>query len=91
MPAARQAATSSPPRPSTYGSPPLSRTTPRAGLGVPDQQAVDLVLRHRVVAGGLADVDDDDVGGELVEHGAGAEPVDDDDVGQRQQRCARGW
>ena len=43
---------SSPPRPNTYGSPPLSRTTIAPRLGVLDQQRVDLVLRHRVVAAG---------------------------------------
>ena len=45
------------------------------------------VLRHRVVAGQLADVDDlgaehDALGGEPVEHPAGAEPVGDDHVGR---------
>ena len=45
------------------------------------------VLRHGVVAGQLADVDDlgaqhDALGGEPVEHPAGAEPVGDDDVGR---------
>ena len=52
------------------------------------------VLRHGVVAGELADVDDlgaqlDALGGEAVEHPAGAEPVGDDDVGAPRARAAR--
>ena len=60
------------------------------------EQSVDRVLRHGVVAGQLADVDDfggqlDALGGEAVEHAAGAEPVGDDDVGalERAQALAR--
>ena len=57
------------------------------------EQGVDGVLRHGVVARELADVDDlgaqlDAVGGETVEHGAGAEPVGDDDVGALRERAA---
>ena len=52
-----------------------------AALGLLDEDPVDLVLRHGVVARGLADVDDLDVGGELVEQAARAEPVGDHDVG----------
>ena len=52
------ASASSPPRPNTNGSPPLSRTTscrrgPRSTSSV-----VDLVLRHRDAPGRLADVDE---------------------------------
>ncbi len=57
-PAARQRIASSPPRPNRYGSPPLTRTTLRPASASVDEQLVDLVLRHRVVAGGLADVDE---------------------------------
>ena len=58
-----------------------------AVAGEGDEQLVDGVLRHRVVAGELADVDDlgaerDALGGEPVEHPAGAEPVGDDHVGR---------
>ena len=57
-----------------------------AVAGEGDEQRVDRVLRHGVVAGQLADVDDlgrqhDALGGEPVEHAARAEPVGDDDVG----------
>ena len=37
-PASRQASTSSIPRPNTYGSPPLSRTTTRPPAGAVDQE-----------------------------------------------------
>ena len=43
-PAAASASASSPPRPNTNGSPPLSRTTRRAGAAPVDEQRVDLVL-----------------------------------------------
>ena len=46
-PAAAQASTSSPPRPKTYGSPPLSRTTNLPGQRPVDQDPVDLLLRAR--------------------------------------------
>ena len=41
-----QRCASSPPRPNTNGSPPLSRTTLRPARRVLDQQPVDLLLRH---------------------------------------------
>ena len=46
MPSAAQASISSPPRPKTNGSPPLSRTTNLPCLRVLDQQLVDLLLGH---------------------------------------------
>ena len=49
-----------------------------------DEQLVDLVLRHRVPARRLADVDDLHVGAEFVEHGERGQPIDDDDVSRRQ-------
>lgn len=56
-----------------------------AVAGEGDEEFVDRVLRHGMVAGELADIDDlgaegDVVGGESVEDSAGAEPVGDDDV-----------
>ncbi len=57
---------------------------------VPHQLGLDLVLRPRVVAGGLADVDHDHVGLQLVEHAARAEAVDDHDVGGGEQGAAAG-
>ena len=67
-----------------------------AVAGELDEQRVDRVLRHGVVAGQLADVDDlgaqlDALGGESVEHAAGAEAVGDDDVGRLEARAGRGW
>ena len=61
-----------------------------AGLGVLDEQPVDLVLGQRVVAGGLADVDDDDRRVELVQQRARGEPVDEHDVGLGEQPAAAG-
>ena len=46
MPARASASASSPPRPNTYGSPHLSRTTVQAAARVLDQQAVQHVLRR---------------------------------------------
>ncbi len=83
-PARRQAWTSSPPRPKTYGSPPLRRTTAQAPEGAVDEDRVDLGLRHGVVRRALADVDDLDVGRQPVEQCRRAEPVGDDDVGRGQ-------
>ena len=67
-------------------------------LRVLDEQLVDLVLRHRVVAGCLANVDDLDVRVELVEQATRAESVGDDDVGLGEQlpsargdQCRRAW
>ncbi len=53
-----------------------------------DEDRVDLVLRHGVVPGGLADVDHLDAGRELVEHVDRPEPVRDDDVRLRERPAA---
>ena len=89
-PAAWQASTSSQPRPSTNGSPPLSRTTSRPRQGPLDDDLVDLVLREGVVPGRLARVDDLDVGrDECSSSAARREPVEDHDVGVGQQLARR--
>src|SRR6478609_3046170 len=59
-----------------------------AALGLLDEEVVDARLRHRVVAGGLADVDDAYRGRQPVDDGAGRETVDDDDVGRGEQLVA---
>jgi hypothetical protein len=51
------------------------------GPSLLDQDLVDLGLGDPVVAGGLADVDDHDVGVQLVEQRARRQPIDYDDVG----------
>ena len=66
-PARRHACTSSPPRPKTYGSPPLKRTTVSPCRARSTRIALISVLRHRVVGRALADVDDLDVGRQPVE------------------------
>ena len=60
-----------------------------AGAGAVDDHLVDGVLRRRAAAGQLGDVDQLDVGAELVEQLARREPVGDDDVG-RGERVAGG-
>ncbi len=52
-----------------------------AGLGVLDEELVDLVLARRPAAGDLGDVDDLGVGAGPGQGGQGREPVGDDDVG----------
>ncbi|EAP98881.1 hypothetical protein JNB_01895 [Janibacter sp. HTCC2649] len=49
-------------------------------LGLLDKDRVDAVLGDRVVAGGLADVDDPDRRGKSRHDASGCEAVDDDDV-----------
>ena len=56
--------------------------------GFVHEDPVDLRLRHRVVAGGFADLDDADVRGQFVEQFARAEAVRDHDVGLAQQPAA---
>ena len=56
-----------------------------AALGLLDDDAVDLLLGHRVVPGGLAHVDDLDGLGQVVEQAGGPETVGDHDVGLRQR------
>ena len=53
-----------------------------------DEDPVDLRLRDRVVAWGLADFDDPDVRGEFVQESARAQAVGDDDVGLAQEPAA---
>ena len=57
MPASTSASASSPPRPSTNGSPPFRRTTSWPAAGLADHQAVDRLLGHRRPAGALAHVE----------------------------------
>ena len=83
-PASASAAASSPPRANTNGSPPLSRTTVRAGAAPLDEQRVDLVLGHRDLARRLADADPLGVGGRQVEQRLDREPVVHDHVGPAQ-------
>lgn len=66
---------SSPPRPKTKLSPPLNRATQP---GVLDADPVDPFLVGELAA--VADVDENRVGGRLVETGQGREPVIDHDV-----------
>ena len=84
-PASMSASASSPPRPNTNGSPPLSRTTTATGATVLDQRRVDAVLVHRDPARRLPDVDPLGGGGREVEERGVGEPVVDDDVGPPEQ------
>ena len=87
-PAAASASASSPPRPNTNGSPPLSRTTVRAGTAALDEQRVDLVLVISTRPGRLADVDALGVGRREVDERRVDEPVVDDNVGARASTSA---
>ena len=84
-PASAQARTSSKPRPKTYGSPPLSRTTNRPARACSTSSSL---IRSWFIARpyGIFDASmTSTCGRELVEQVAGAEPVGDDDVRAGQQ------
>ena len=83
-PAAWRAATSSPPRAKTNGSPPLSRTTVLPRLPPLHQQGVDLRLGQAGPAGGLPDADPLGAGRRQVEEAGHRQPVVDHDVGPGQ-------
>ena len=84
-PWARQCRASSPPRPEDEGVAALEADDALAEPGVVDEELVDALLADRVVAGGLPDVDDLDVGAEGAQQPARAQPVGDDDVCRRQE------
>ena len=84
-PSAISSCASSPPRPKTNGSPPLSRTTDRPGARVLEQQRVRRLLRDLLAAADLADVDDDRVLARLAQRLERDEPVVQHDVGAAQQ------
>jgi hypothetical protein len=87
MPASTRASASSPPRPSTKGSPLLRRTTQNpAGPRAP--AAVDGRLRDRLAPGPLADVEPAGLGRHHP-HLARAQGVVEDEVGLGQPRAAR--
>ena len=86
MPASRQAMASSPPRPNTNGSPPLSRTTIKPLLRPVDDQRVDLGLIQPVLLRLLARVDQFGVGAGFAQQFRRREPVVDHHVGAAQQR-----
>ena len=73
MPAAASASASSPPRPKTNGSPPLSRTTRLALARLGDEQVVDLLLADSRAAfpSGLADEDALRLGWRQVDEASG--------------------
>ena len=84
-PAATQASHSSPPRPNTNGSPPLSRTTRLPARARSTMNVVDLVLAEVVPVRRLAAVDHLDAGRQFVEQRARREPVDHHHVGRGDQ------
>ena len=57
---------------------------PATGLRVLDEQSIDLVLRHRMSARCLADVQDQHAGREFVQDRPRREPVADHHIGRRQ-------
>ena len=91
MPAARQAAISSPARPKIIGSPPLSRTTRLPALGERHHQRVDLVLLAGGRKAGLADQHLLGLAAGEIEDAGRDQIVDQDHVGrlQRAHRAQR--
>ena len=91
MPAARQAAISSPARPKISGSPPLSRTTRRPLLASVDHQRVDVVLLAGGAVAGLADQHLLGLAAREFEHVTDDQIVEQDHVGrlQRAHRAQR--
>ena len=77
------------PRPNTYGSPPLSRTTTSPRRARSTSSGVDLLLRGGPPARDLGDVDDLDALAQAVQHGQRRQPVHDDDVGLGQRPGSR--
>ena len=63
----------------------MRRTTTRSGRRELDQELVDLPLRQRMPAGGLADVDALRLGVGELEHALADQAVVDEDVGELQQ------
>ncbi len=61
---------------------------PLAGASVLDQERIDAVLGDPVPSGRFAHVDDLDVGREVIQDAARAEPIGDDDIGVHQGRPA---
>src|SRR5207342_627125 len=61
---------------------------PASGLSVLDEQPVDLLLRQRVVPGGLAHVDHEHRRVEVVDQGPRRQPVDEHDVSLGEQSTA---
>ena len=87
-PAAAHASASSPPRPKTYGSPPLSRTTNRPCRARSTRIALISSWARGRAVGDLRRVDQLGVRAQLVEQQAGGEPVGDHDVGRGEQPAA---
>ena len=87
-PAARQASTSSKPRPKTKLSPPLNRTTRLPASARDDDQVVDGLLGGEPPARDLRDVDQLGRAGQLAQQLARCEPVGDHDVGLHQRLAA---
>ena len=92
-PAAFSASASSPPRPSTNGSPGLQPNDPASAPRGTNEQRVDGVLRERVAAGAFADIEavrttrnrENFIGHErVVEHQIG--PAQPNDRAPRQER-----
>ena len=81
MPCSAQSSASSPPRPNTNGSPPLSRTTALPACAWPTSSSFGLVLRDLLAAAALADVDDLGAGAGEVERLARDQLVVEHDVG----------
>ena len=87
-PCCRQNSASSPPRPRTYGSPPLSRTTRWPCRASSTRIRLISACGTGWWPGVLPTSIDADVGGQFVQEFAGAEAVRDDDVGLAQEPAA---
>ena len=85
IPRPRSVSASSPPRPKTNGSPPLSRTTLRPARRPLGDQRLDLLLLERVASRLLADVDELGVVAGAVERAGRDQAVVEDHVGGRDQ------
>ena len=87
-PASASASSSSPPRPKTNGSPPLSRQTRLPDLHEAHEQPIELLLRDRRPARRLADADELGVAARVLQELGAHEPVVEHDVGGREQLAA---